>query len=386
MKKPTWQYFSLEEYQQRLDVLRRRMEQKGLDAVLVHSPENLYYLSGHQTPGYYWYQVLIVPLDREPVFITRLLEESNVHHLSWVEESRPYGDSDDWVAKTGEVLVELGLGDSRIGIDKRSWFFTVDDFERLSSRLSSATLVDCSGIVEEGRMIKSPAELSYMKQAAEVAGDAMRAGIDACAVGATENKVAAAVHDAQIKAGSEYTALPIFVTTGPRSALGHATWYRQEIEAGNTVFLGVPGCINRYHAALMRNVHMGEPPKRMIRATDAIATALEETIAFMRPGVTAHDAHEVCSRAIAQADLGVTLDHRTAYSIGVGFAPDWGEGQIISLKEGEHRPFQKGMTFHIVPVVFIPGLTSVVVSETVVLTDTGCEALTSGVGRRLFVR
>ena len=386
MKKPTWQYFSLEEYRQRLDALRGRMARMGLDAVLVHSPENLYYLSGYQTPGYYWYQALVVPLEKEPVFITRLLEESNVHHLSWVEESRPYGDSDDWVAKTGEVLVELGLGAGRIGVDKRSWFFTVDDFERLAPTLPSATLVDCSGVVEEGRMIKSPAELSYMRQAAEIAGTAMRAGIDACAVGATENEVAAVVHDAQIRAGSEYTALPIFVTTGPRSALGHATWSRQAIEAGNTVFLETPGCINRYHAALIRGVHMGDPPERMVRATETVATALEETIAFMRPGVTAHDAHEVCRRVIAEADLGVTLDHRTAYSIGIGFAPDWGEGQIISLKEGEQRPLQEGMTFHIVSTVFIPGLTSVGVSETVVVTDAGCEPLTSGVERTLFVR
>ena len=284
------------------------------------------------------------------------------------------------------MLLELGLGAGRIGIDKRSWFFTVDDFERLAATLPSATLVDSSGIVEEGRMIKSPAELSYMRQAAEIAGAAMRAGIDACAVGATENEVAAAVHDVQIRAGSEYTALPIFVTTDPRSALGHATWSRQTIEVGNTVFLETPGCINRCHAALIRGAHMGDPPERMVRATEAVATALEETIAFMRPGVTAHDVHEVCRRVIAEADLGVTLDHRTTYSIGIDFAPDWGEGQIISLKEGERRPLREGMTFHIVSTVFIPGLTSVGVSETVVVTDTGCEPLTSGVERTLFVR
>ena len=55
-------------------------------------------LSGNQTPRYYRYQTLVVPLEKEPVFITRLLEESNVQHLSWVEESRPCGDKDhpDW--------------------------------------------------------------------------------------------------------------------------------------------------------------------------------------------------------------------------------------------------------------------------------------------------
>ena len=89
MKKPNWQYFSLEEYQQRLDTLRRRMEGLGVDAVLVNTPENLYYLSGYQTPGYYWWQTLVVPIDQEPVSVTRRVEDSNMRELGWVEDRRP---------------------------------------------------------------------------------------------------------------------------------------------------------------------------------------------------------------------------------------------------------------------------------------------------------
>ena len=385
MKKPTWQYFSLEEYQQRLDALRARMQQKGVDVMLVHSPENLYYLSGYQTPGYHWYQTLVVPLEKEPVFITRLLEESNVQHLSWVEESRPYGDSEDWIARTRDVLRDLGMASSHIGIEKGSWFLTIHDFERLSSMVPSATFVDCSGLVEEGRVIKSPAELEFMRQAARAAEAGIRAGIGTCKVGANENEVAAAIHEAQIKAGSEYTGLPLFITSGARSSLTHATWYRQEMKAGDMVFMAIPGCINRYHAALMRGVYLGDPPERVVKATEVMANALQETLNFIKPGVTAHDAHESCNRIIADADLGVTMNPRAAYSIGIGFAPDWGEGHIISMKEGELRPLQAGMTFHLIPLVVIGGLASVGVSETIHVTQTGCESLTPNVERKLFV-
>ena len=47
MKNATWQYFTLEEYQGRLDALRARMEAKGVDCMMVHTPENLYYLTGY---------------------------------------------------------------------------------------------------------------------------------------------------------------------------------------------------------------------------------------------------------------------------------------------------------------------------------------------------
>ena len=60
-------------------------------------------------------------------------------------------------------------------------------------------------MVEEGRMIKSPREIEYITQAARATEAGVLAGIEASAVGATENEVAAAVHTAQIKAGSEYT-------------------------------------------------------------------------------------------------------------------------------------------------------------------------------------
>ncbi len=384
MKNPTWQYFSLDEYQQRLDALRRRVQAKGADAMLIHTPENLCYLTGYQTPGYYWYQTLVVPLDREPVIITRLLEDSNAEHLTWVEERRPYGDSEDWVARTSDVIKDLGLGNKRIGIEKSSWFITISDFDRLQEMLPDATFVDCSMLVEEGRMIKSEAELEYMRQAAAAAEAGIAAGIAASQVGVSENDVAAAVHEAQIKAGSEYTGLPCFVSAGERSFLGHVTWYRETLKAGDTVFFEIPGCINRYHSALMRNCHLGDPPERMVKATDVMVEALEESIKFIKPGITAHDAHEYCRKVIDDAGLGVTMDHRAAYSIGIGFAPDWGEGYIISMKEGEQRELRAGMTFHLIPLVFIPGLSSVGVSETILVTETGCESLTPNIERKLF--
>ena len=61
-------------------------------------------------------------------------------------------------------------------------------------------------------------------------------------------------------------------------------------------------------------------------------------------------------------------------------------GSNISINDGEHRPLQAGMTFHLIPLVSIPGLIFVGVSETVLVTEMGCEALTANVDRKLFVR
>ena len=47
-----------------------------------------------------------------------------------------------------------------------------------------------------------------------------------------------------------------------------------------------------------------------MKATGVMATALEEMIKFIKPGVRAHDAHMVCKNVIAEAGLGAELNHR----------------------------------------------------------------------------
>ena len=93
-------------------------------------------------------------------------------------------------------------------------------------------------------MVKSAQEIEYIRQAARTAEAGLKAGIEACAVGVTENDVAAEIHRAQIKAGSEYTGLPIFIRTGERDLMTHSTWYRNALQPGDSVTIEMPGCIN----------------------------------------------------------------------------------------------------------------------------------------------
>ena len=387
MRKPTYQFFSLDEYQERLKALRSRMEQKGMDVMMINTPENLYYMTGYQTPGYYWYQTLILPLEQEPVIITRLNESSNVEPLTWVEDSRPYEDTDDWIEKTRDTLATLGLTNKTVGIEHKSWFITIDDYQRLKTMLPDASFVDCSGLVEQGRVIKSSQEIEYIRHASRAAVAGMKAGIEAAAVGATENQVAAEVHKAQILEGSEYTGLPLFVAAGARSLMEHATWYRKRIEPNEVVAMEIPGCINRYHSAFFRTVCLGEPPDIAQRVMDTVTDSLQKAKSYIKPGVKAGDVFEVVRERVEAANIGYKMDRRAAYSIGIAFAPDWGEGHMLSFFRGDQRILQAGMTFHLIGAgVRIPGVGKVECTDSILITPDGCETLTDGVERKLFVK
>src|SRR5262249_11337190 len=142
--------FSTEEFTGRVAKMRERLEQRGVAGMLVHTPENIYYLTGYQTPGYYTYQALLVPTAAaaSPVLLVRRLEESNVRALSWLDTRRVYTDTEDPVDLTATVVRESGLADRQLGIEKAAWFLTAADLERLQTLLPRTRIVDTSGVVE----------------------------------------------------------------------------------------------------------------------------------------------------------------------------------------------------------------------------------------------
>ena len=78
--------FSDAEYQRRLDGVRQQMAERGLDAFVSFTPENLYYLSAHDTPGYYFYQALVVTPERGPINVLRRIETTNTLGRGWTRE------------------------------------------------------------------------------------------------------------------------------------------------------------------------------------------------------------------------------------------------------------------------------------------------------------
>ncbi|HJL18158.1 MAG TPA: ectoine hydrolase [Sandaracinaceae bacterium LLY-WYZ-13_1] len=371
--------FPMEEYERRLGELRRRMRHQNLDVVIITDPENLFYLTEYQTTGYSYFQALIVPLEGEPFMVTRLLEETNVHARTWVELTRPYTDTGDAIETLWHALQEFGLHQNRtIGYERNSYYFPAYQQDRMISSWYDADFVDCFGIVEEGRIIKSGVELEVMRKAAFAGQKGMAAGLAAIRAGVTENEIAAEICAAMFRAGGEYPAVLPYVTSGPRCMIGHATWEGRTVEEGDTVFLEVGGCFRRYHAAQMRTAYVGEPPHEVREAEVLVQQALDHMLSRLRPGITVSDADRVAREILGHghSHVGGTLVTRAGYSIGIAFAPSWDEGYIMSLKPGDHRPLEQGMTFHIIPWLFgYEGDRVMGISETIVITEHGCEPL-----------
>ncbi|KGK41452.1 peptidase M24 [Nitrincola sp. A-D6] len=375
MKKRDDMTFPFEEYERRINELRQRMQGRLLDAVVISDPENIMYLTDYQTTGYSFFQALVVPLEGDPFMITRVLEESNIHARTWVEVTRPYPDTGDAIQMLVEALKEFGLSGKNIGYERNSYFFPAYHQDAIHTTFTNGRLLDCFGIVEEGRITKSKHEIKVMRKAALATEAGMQAGYEACATGVTENEVAAAISHAMFCAGGEFPAVMPYVTSGPRSMIGHATWEGRKIEAGEHVFLEVGGCYRRYHTAMMRTVVLGEMSDSFYKAQETMKLALHKLKEVLRPGLTVSDADNLVRAIITSNDVGGRLITRSGYSIGIAFPPSWDEGYIISLKQGDSSVLREGMTFHIIPWMWgVDGDKTVGISDTLHITANGCES------------
>jgi Xaa-Pro dipeptidase len=378
--------FTDSEYERRLSAIRGEMTRRGLEAFISFTPENIYYVTGHDTPGYYFYQACVITHKGRPVNVLRRIETTNTLGRSWSRLTVGYEDREDPVEATIGLLGQLEVAGRKIGAESTSWFIGPMRYIQLQDgvRKEGGELVDASGLIEDLRVIKAPEELVYIRQGARVVERAMKAGIEASREGTNENEVAAAIVAETVRNGGEYAGLPPFITSGPRSSLCHATWAGRRFGKGDVLAFELPGVVKRYAAALFRMGTVGRPDDEVKRRAAASTEALESVIAAMKPGVTSDSVHQVTRGVFERYGYSHLFGHRTGYSIGINYPPDWGEGHIMSIWAGDQRPLRAGMTFHLVPGLFELGKHLINVSETVLVTERGCEPITN-FPRELFV-
>jgi Xaa-Pro dipeptidase len=365
---------SPEEFVRRYDLIQDGMAALDLDALLVRGPENITYVSGYESPGYYRYHCIVVPRQGEPVFVLRDFEWINVPEFARIAKLAKVYDWDHGPDVTVNVLRQLGLREAkRIGVEKRNFFYTVAEHETLGRGLPQTELVDATEVLWNARIIKSDEEVAIMRRSAALVDMAMLASYEATRPGATGDQINAIVNQTLLENGGEYMGLPPFVLAGERSCLPHQTGGSNRLRPDDLMYFEISASQRRYTAALMRTIFIGRPRDEWRRAAQACIDAVTAAMETIKPGVTPHDA-DVAARAVTtEAGCRDLHRNRLGYSIGISYPPDWGEGEIISLQQHEHRPLQAGMTFHMPPLCLKYREFGIGFSESIVVTDTGCE-------------
>jgi Xaa-Pro aminopeptidase len=281
-----------------------------------------------------------------------------------------------------DALAELGASAGRIGVELRSMGVAARKRDTLAAALPRAELVDATGLVERIKAIKSVLEINHLRRAAAMTDLGMTAAIAEAGEGKFDNDLAAAAYDAMMRAGSEYLSLAPIVTAGARAGIIHSTHRRVRLRKGDGVNIELGACYHRYMAPCMRTIAIGKPNACVKRLANACLVALNNVLDAMRPGATADEVARAGMEGIRLAGDGVIFHGCFGYSLGASVPPSWTDGAVSLFLDRQNR-LEPGMVFHIPMGLRVLGVCGAMFSETALITETGCEALT-GVERRLI--
>ncbi|MGH3345179.1 MAG: M24 family metallopeptidase [Carbonactinosporaceae bacterium] len=369
--------FTREEYAARIQATRDEMARRGLRALAVVSPENIYYLVGLNHQGYFAFTLLLLPLAGDPVLVTRSMEGDTVaaqaphcRHVGFQDDEEPAG------ATAGAIRSVLPAR-ATLGVELSAMFFPPEVWRRVRGLVPGLRWVDGSGIVETIRAVKSPTEIALTRHAARVSDIAMDAGIAAAGTGVSERAVAATVFREMFAAGSDYPGFPPHIR--PTDLLGqeHVTWGDRNLVAGNGLFFELSACVARYHAPLSRVVYVDNAPPGVAEAAEIALAGHDAIRKALHPGALTGDVYATWEETVGGAQAsGHARRHHCGYLVGIGFPPSWvGGGSVTGIRRGGDLLVREGMIFHIMSWIREP--IGYVISDTALVGAAGCEVLTN---------
>ncbi|MQX37685.1 M24 family metallopeptidase [Roseospira navarrensis] len=350
---------------------------RGLDALLVFRQESLYYLTGFDTFGYVYFQVLVLRADGRMTLLTRAPDLRQAHRTSVIEDVRVWTDADGATPEAAlrDILAEHGLADGRLGVEWHAYGLTAAVGQRLAAALEGvAVLEDASDLVSRLRLVKSPAEIAYTRRAAHLADDALDAALTEIRPGAFEGDILAAMHGAIYRGGGDDPANEFVIGSGPDALLCRYHSGRRHLDAQDQLTLEWAGVYRHYHAAMMRTIPVGRALPGHREMLDVTAEAMAACLDAMRPGNTCGDVFAAHARVIDAAGRRAGRLNACGYAMGTTFAPNWMDWPM--LYAGNPVVLESGMVFFLHMILYDDdaGL-AMCPGQSALVTDAGGESL-----------
>lgn len=302
--------------------LLREMAAADLDAAIVASPDNFFYMSSvkiiTQTLIRDRIALALVTSDGTVSLVVCKAEESVTRRYSWVEEMRTYIEfHESPMMAVAALIQEKGLARGRIGVEKK--FVTAAYFEDLASRLPGARLAACDIAFERARMVKTPAEIDRLRIAARGTDEAIGMAFKAAHPGVTEHAMARVMVDHLFAVGNgEFRDLSWGVACGRNIMTTHYWAGESRLAAQDAVRINVRSTHQGYFSHLYRMGVVGAPTERQRswyqKALDIHMRAIER----LRSGARACELFHVAKKQMAELGVetrGAHVGHSTGIAL-----------------------------------------------------------------------
>ena len=371
-------HFSKDELAARRRRACRSMAERGLDGLLIFRQESMYYLTGYDTSGYSMFQGMYLGADGRLALCTRSADLRQARITSVIRDIRVWRDREG--ANPGHDLRDMleshRCRGKRLGVEYHAYGLTAQRGQMVDGALQGfCRTEDASDLIRLLRLVKSPAELRYVREAGRLADEALATANRLTVPGQRVGRIYAEMMRGILAGDGDPSASRWPMGSGTEALLVRYHSGHGSVRPRDQVTFEFAASYRHYHAALMNVVVTGKVDRRHESMFKACRAALTECEALLRPGKTVGDVFDAHARALTRAGHKGHFLNACGYTMGATYPPTWMDEPMIYA--GNPQVLAPGMVFfiHMILLNSRTGL-SMCLGETSIVTARGAEAVT----------
>ncbi|MGY5854955.1 MAG: Xaa-Pro peptidase family protein [Candidatus Thorarchaeota archaeon] len=364
---------------QRLDKVHRAMRREEIDALLVTRRQDVQYLTGYRYRGVNVPIGCLITEDHQPQLVLPDRQELTSSRELMIAKIRPFNEttSEDWSRSPGaafwekitEILKEIGLTGSMIGLQHDR--LSVREFEKLKQALPEAGFKDFSPSLWKLRNIKDAAEIDAIRQAVTIGEIGIRTALEVVETSKSEEEASLEIEAAMRGAGGQQRGIRAAVLSGAQAHLPFTEPGASRISGNDFVVLDIAVSHSGYFGEVARTIHLGKPSDKQKKLFKYVINAARLIEKRLKPEAQIKDVAQKTVKKLGKSFPPNTIVQPLGNSIGLDlYEPPYIVAEV-------QQSLREGMVFSIHPTGFAAGVGAVKIGDIVVITEDGCENLTT---------
>ena len=331
------------------------------EAVLLHKPANMFYISGYTGEGL----VLLTGSTRAIITDFRYTEQAQKQAPGFLVCMTTRDCDHNQTAF--KIFKEHNVTKAYYEDDH----VTVRDYRELEKVMAGVSFLPVDKAPEKLREIKDDTEIEKMARACKITSEAFTYILGVIKEGMTELQIAHDLENYVVTHGAQEMAFHTIIASGENGSLPHATPGERRVRRGDMITLDFGAKVDGYCADMTRTIALGEPSDTMRHVYDVVFIAQQMAQDALAAGKVCRDVDAIARDYIASQGFGENFGHGLGHSLGI----DIHESPRLSMLCTDITQENQALTVE--PGVYLPGIGGVRIENTCIVTKEGCYSLTT---------
>ena len=340
-------HFSRAEFARRQKSACRELARRGLDGLICFRQESMYWLTGYDTNGFSLFQGMYLGADGKIALCTRGADRLQSKYTSVIKDVRIWTDREGATPAIDlrDMLESYGCRGKRLGVEYDAYGLTGARAKMVDAALEGfCRTEEATDIVRLLRIVKSPAEMRYVRKAGKLADDARDIAMADCVPGASIARIYGDMLGAIMAGDGDPTAARWPIGAGQEALfVRYHTGHKPVSKTHDQSTFEFAASYRHYHTVMMFVALTGKVHPAHREMFKVVREALDAAEEAFRPGNVVADVFNAQSKVIKRSKFAKTTLPACGYTTGAQFPPTWMEGCFIHA--GNPTVLKPGMLF-----------------------------------------